>query len=394
MLIASRVRPVGRRCNEQQRITAVGIRWEESYTLPTTLATPMTEKNTPSQDSGSKEQVAAEEPELQDQVDALLDEVEALTEEALTEVGGAEQEDASARPATVPNSDPARAVIADDVGLTDQSPLIQEGDRIPVEEVVADVDHELDQMEKLIGGGGGTKTPTVRSHIDEASSADEEAVAAPDDEATAREEKALRTLEPNDWDPESTSAEGAGAGNTVASEGTDAVAADIPAQTAATLDDEVASQIPSTPEDSTSVLSREEQSLDGDIDALLAAGQASEDKELTDELVPEASSAVEEAKPESARREADRDQQTETGPQLDWESISVWQLLKARVLARSKHLLSLLVERLVGRFVRILEGIDALVGHRFSPAVRELIGYCALGTLAMCLVGIIIALWR
>ena len=96
---------------------------------------------------------AAEEPDLRDQVDELLDEVEALTKETL---GESESGGARGAPPDVPTRDPAKETAADDVGLSSKSPLVQDGERTPVEEVAADVDQELDQMERLISGIGGS----------------------------------------------------------------------------------------------------------------------------------------------------------------------------------------------------------------------------------------------
>ena len=280
----------------------------------------------------------------------------------------------STKPDTVPNSDPAKEVIADDVGLTDQSPLIQEGDRTPVEEVVADVDLELDQMEKLIGGMGGAAVPEGGGHADEAPIIDEAAVGVSDHETTAPEEgAALHALPGLPGEPQPAPAGGMDAG-AAASDAGDAALIDSAA-----------------PEEPAGRPSRREQSLDDDIDALLANGREAEDQTADDEqLAHEDSSVVDEIQSDTAAP----NQQAESTQEPDWGSITVWQLVKTRLLARSKRTFSLLRERLGEALVGLLDKIDGLIGDRLPAAVREVIGYCALGTLAMCLVAVLIALLR
>ena len=107
----------------------------------------MSEQETPNKGQ-TPPPVAAEEPLLEDDIEKLVNEVESLTTEVLVST------DSNPAGSEVPTRDPAKEPIADDAGLSAASPLVQDGAPTSVEEVVADVDHELDEMEKLIGGLG------------------------------------------------------------------------------------------------------------------------------------------------------------------------------------------------------------------------------------------------
>lgn len=288
----------------------------------------------------SKPGAASSDECLDDQIDRLLGEVEALTDEVLTDsdpsVGIAPAAEAGGS-----GGDPARAPVADDVGLSKASPLIQDGERVPPEDVVADVDQELSRMEQLISGMSATSDSAAPSR-------------------------------------DSGSSPG------------------FPAGRPATVDEDIAGAIPSEPlpaaPPSFEVVSEQERQLDRDLDALLA--------EVPDLPPPPPSAADGAGAPrqsESAPKVAVADSPAPRAaddprqPEDLLDSVSIWRLLRVRSAARSRRLIGSARQFGGRRLVQILDWFDDRLGCRVPPMVKELIGYCALGTLAMCLVALAIS---
>ncbi|MCH7871521.1 MAG: hypothetical protein IID33_07455 [Planctomycetes bacterium] len=356
----------------------------------------------------SQPPAAAQEPELQDQVDQLLDEVEALTKETL-----GESESAEARtPAEVPTTDPAKEQAADDVGLSSESALVQDGERTSVEEVAADVDQELDHMERLIGGIGGSTSPADSGTSDGAEAAAEVPAEVPDPEpptgaenTTASDGDAIEAIDDKqpapepavDAEPDSTPPDPA--------EGVDAsLEKDIAEIVASTLDADppteadalIAGEIPSDPggllhadpETLESTESAKETTLDQDIDALLASSEVAD-------LEAPSTDAPPPADPKDPTATTDRTApKPEAAPQsdIDLESIPIWRVLKLKLKAKSRRLGLFVGRRGTDALVWLLDRIDAKIGNKLPPMARELIGYCALATLAMSIIALLIFL--
>ncbi len=87
--------------------------------------------------------------DLDHEIDHLLSDVESLTDEILSGPPRSSENTPQKMAPVVTDSQPITPPV-DDAGLSAQTPLIQDGDRVAVEEIVADVDHELDQMEKKV----------------------------------------------------------------------------------------------------------------------------------------------------------------------------------------------------------------------------------------------------
>ncbi len=344
---------------------------------------------------------AADEPDLQDEVDQLLDEVEALTKETLGESESGEARE----PADVPTTDPAKEIAADDVGLSGGSPLIQDGQRTSVEEVAADVDQELDQMERLISGIGGSTSDVDAGTSEQAGVAAEPPSAAPDpmppteaENATAADTEAIGNIE--EEQPASEPAVDAGPDSmppALADGGDTSLDEDIAEIVAATMDADpptdpptepdalIAGQIPSDPDDLLApdpeslhpAESAAETTLDDDLDALLASSEVAELEGVT----PPATTNRADPKPAGTP-------QTE----IDLASIPIWRVVKLKLKARSHHLAGSARRRATDALVWLLDRIDAKIGNKLPPMARELVGYCALATLAMSVIALIIFL--
>ena len=341
---------------------------------------------------------AAEEPDLQNQVDELLDEVEALTKETL---GESESGEARA-PADVPTTDPAKEIAADDVGLSSESPLVQDGERTSVEEVAADVDQELDQMERLISGIGGSTSPGDSSTSDQTDVAAALPAEASDAEpptdaenTTTSEVEVIGSLAEERVASEPTADAGANP-MPPASAGHARLDEDIPEIDAATPNADppiepdalIAGQIPSDPQDLQPAESAKETTLDQDIDALLATAEVAEPKGSMADVSPPADPGE---APATTDRAAPK---TEAAPQsdIDLESISIWRVVKLKLKARTLHLAVFIRRKAIDALVWLLDRIDAKIGNKLPPMAREIAGYCALATLAMSIIALIIFL--
>lgn len=352
--------------------------------------------------------VAGEEPDLQNQVDELLDEVEALTKETL---GESESGEARA-PADVPTTDPAKEIAADDVGLSSESPLVQDGERTSVEEVAADVDQELDQMERLISGIGGSTSPADSGTSDQTEVAAAVPVEAPDPESpkdaentTASDVDAITTIE--EQQPASEPAVGAGPDPmppASADDGDTSLDEDIAEIVGSTLDAApptepdalITGQIPSDPEDLPAAdpeslqpaESAKEATLDQDIDALLATPGDADLEAPSADVPPPADPGDTPATTDTAAPKPAAAPQ----PDIDLESIPIWRVVKLKLKARTRHLGLFIGQRGTDVLVWLLDRIDAKIGNKLPPMVRELIGYCALATLAMAIIALIMLL--
>jgi len=323
----------------------------------------MSEAETPNEGQ-APQPVAADEPALEDDLEKLVNEVESLTNDVL-----ASTDSKAANGGEVPTRDPAKEPVADDAGLSAASPLVQDGDPTGVEEVVADVDHELDQMEKLIGSLG-------------------EPMDAQDDVADSVPSPAV----------ESAGESASGVANAVP--GLESPADDIadelpntPATAAASPEQEIAGQIPATPEQSEAPASRTEKVLDQDLDALLAPPDegAEPPLEASDLLADSESEPAEETSPEPLAAKPQEQPIDSARPSAaDVEDLPLWQILKSRLLARIRRLRVAVGSMLLNGVLALLERIDARIGQRLPPMVKELIGYCALGTLGMCVVALLV----
>ncbi len=342
--------------------------------------------------------VAAEQPDLQDQVDALLDEVEALTKETL---GESESGEARA-PADVPTTDPAKEIAADDAGLSSESPLVQDGERTSVEEVAADVDQELDQMERLISGIGGSASPADSGASDQTDVAAAPAAEAPDSEpptdaqnTTASDVDVICSIEEEQPAPEPAMDAGsdpmppADAGDTSLDEDiAEIVASTLDADPPTEPDALIADQIPSDPESLQPLESAKETSLDQDIDALLATSEVADLEARSADVLaavdpgdPPATTDRAAPKPESAPRS-----------DIDLESIPIWRVMKLKLKAKSRYFGLFIGRRGTDALVWLLDRIDAKIGKKLPPMAREMVGYCALATLAMSIIALIIFL--
>ena len=352
---------------------------------------------------------AAEEPELHDQVDQLLDEVEALTKETL---GESEADETRSAPADLPTSDPAKETAADDVGLSNDSPLVQDGERTSVEEVAADVDQELDQMERLIGGIGGSTSPADAgpSHptgvdanrppeaprpepptdAENATASDVDVIASIEEEQPASEPAV--DAGPDPMLPGSADGGDAGLDEDIA----EIVASTLDADPPTEPDALIAGQIPADPEgplhadpeSAQPAESAKETTLDEDLDELLASSEGADLEAPAADISP----PTDAGKPPVTK---DRVAPKSGGPpqlEIDLESIPIWRVVKLKFRARSRH-----VGLLIGRggtdaLVWLLELIDAMIGKKMPPMAREIAGYCALATLAMSIIALIIFL--
>jgi len=336
---------------------------------------------------------AADEPDLQDQVDHLLDEVEELTKETL---GESESSEARA-PADVPTTDPAKDIVADDVGLSSGSALVQDGGRTPVEEVAADVDQELDQMERLISGIGGSTSPTDSGTSDQTDLAATIPAVAPDPEPPTDAENTLASgvdvigsIDAEQGAPEPAVDTGSDAMPPAVADGEDtSLDEDIAEIVASTLDAEppsepdalIADQIPSDPQSLQPAESAKETSLDQDIDALLASSGVADLEAPSADVPPPAATDDAAPKPEAAPQS-----------DIDLESIPIWRVIKLKLKAKSRYFGLFIGRRGTDALVWLLDRIDAKIGNKLPPMAREMVGYCALATLAMSIIALIIFL--
>ena len=343
---------------------------------------------------------AAEEPELEDQVDQLLDEVEALTKETL---GESESGEARA-PADVPTTDPAKEIAADDVGLSSESPLVQDGERTPVEEVAAGVDQELDQMERLISGIGGSTSPDDSGTSDQTEVAAAAGAEAPDPElptdtentpasdvdvteTVEEEQSAPESAEdtgPDPMPPASVDDEATGLDDDIAEIVASTLETDPPTEPDALID----SQIPSDPEGHQSAESAKETTLDRDIDTLLASSELAELEAPIADVSPPADQKETPATTETAAPKPTAAPQ----PDIDLESVPIWRVVKLKFKAKSRYFGLFIGRKGTDFLVWLLDRIDAKIGNKLPPMAREMAGYCALATLAMSIIALIIFL--
>ena len=354
----------------------------------------------------SQPPAAAEEPELQDQVDQLLDEVEALTKETL---GESESGEARA-PAEVPTTDPAKEQAADDVGLSSESALVQDGERTSVEEVAADVDQELDQMERLISGIGGSASPADSGTSDGAEAAAAIPAEAPNPEpptdaenTTASDGDVIEAIDEKHPAPEPAVDAGSDSmppddsGDTSLEEDiAEIVASTLDADPATEADALIAGEIPSDPggllhadlETLEPTESAKETTLDQDIDALLASSEVADLEDPSTDAPPPA------APKDPTATTGQTTPKPRAAPQsdIDLESIPIWRVLKLKLKAKSRRLGLFVGRRGTDALVWLLDRIDAKIGNKLPPMAREMIGYCALATLAMSIIALIIFL--
>jgi hypothetical protein len=154
------------------------------------------------------------------------------------------------------------------------------------------------------------------------------------------------------------------------------------------LDAPIAGQIPSYPEDLLPAESAKETTLDQDIDALLASSQVADLEAPSADLPPLADPGNPPATTDSAALKPRGAPQ----PDIDLESILIWRVVKLKLKARSLHLALFIRRKTTDALVWLLERIDARIGNKLSPMVREMVGYCALATLAMSIIALIIFL--
>ena len=77
---------------------------------------------------------------------------------------------------------------------------------------------------------------------------------------------------------------------------------------------------------------------------------------------------------------------------IDLESISIWRVVKLKLKARTLHLAVFIRRKAIDALVWLLDRIDAKIGNKLPPMAREIAGYCALATLAMSIIALIIFL--
>lgn len=356
-----------------------------SYTREEPLATLMSDSENANQDS-VQEPAAGSESDVSDDLDKLLEDVEALTDEALATPDTGGPKDSKPDGDSVPSRDPAKEVIADDVGLSAESPLIQDGEKTPVEEVVADVDQELDQMEKLIGGLAAPastedtepeipipdipQSPEDTSTEDSFLSADE----------VGRLEADANAADPSET-PERLEADESASPAPESLEGSEE-------EPLAGGDEEIAGQIPTAPSEADSESSEDEKALDDDIESLLATHESEEvDLAAGDEIDAD---SLERPRSDAPEHPANQDKTPES---VDLESVQLWPLIRQRFAAKLQQVLQRVCQKLAFGLVRLLEKIDSLIGRRVPPMARELIGYCALATLAMSVIALLVAIF-
>lgn len=328
--------------------------------------------------------------DLDAQVDRLLDDVESLTTEILAEPGEA--------PGPVPASDPKQSVAPDDRDLTPEPPLVVDREPTAIEDVVSDVELELDRaQDKLSALGGESNADTAQD--DSPPSAE---LTTLDDETT--DDVLLREMEQLICDTEELKKEVgpvADATEPDAPSPTDSVPAPEGSDVDTELDllhdllDEMASDTPEdapaderppsvpAPEPPRSV-SSQERALDDEINSLLedapAAAVAPEPTKAPDPVVEPDDPELEST--ETLREPLSTD---------DLQGVSIWRLAKTRAVQRTQHIARITVKQLAVGTVALLELLDRPF-KKLSTGTREIIGYCALGTLAMCVIAMVAVL--
>ncbi len=339
---------------------------------------------------------AEDEPALQDEVDQLLDDVDALTKETL---GEGESADAGA-PAEVPTTDPAKDIAADDVGLSSETPLIQDGERTSVEEVTAEVDQELDQMERLISGIGGSTAPDDSGNADQIDVAAAIPAEAPGPTPPTHPENTsasdVEVIERTEEEPCASAPAADAAGTSLDEDIAEIVASSLGPTPTTEPDNLIAGQILSDPEDllhadpesAQAAESAKETILNDDLDALLASSEGADLEAPASDISPPADPR----NPPVTKKRVAPKSGGPPQPEIDLASISIWRVVKLKFRARSRQLALAMRRRATNALVWLLERIDAKIGNKLPPMARELVGYCALATLAMSIIALIILL--
>lgn len=282
---------------------------------------------------------AAPQSTLSRELDRLLQEVEALTEEVLADTSP--NPAAASAPTAQTPPPPAAQPAIDDRGIASETPLVHQVESVPLEDLVADVDRELDHMEQLLQSTGEAddRAPPLAEEFPDIPEVPEKpsvAQLAVDLEAAS---KAAASLE-------------------------------SPAQ------------------------STKEQKLDDDLDALLAGQAPLAAARPPPVAVPRPAPAAD-LPPASTQLEQKPTPAPGRTPAIDptmLEGISIGRLMVERLKRNARRTLAALTGRSLNALLKLLNGFDALIGHRLSPRARELAGFCALGTLAMCVVALVVAL--
>lgn len=166
-----------------------------------------------------------------------------------------------------------------------------------------------------------------------------------------------------------------------------------PATAAARPEGEIADQIPAAPEQLEVPASTTEKVLDQDLDALLAPPEkgAEPPLEVGDLLSHSETEFLDVTSPEPSPAESQEQPIDSATPSAaDLADLPLWQILKSRLLARLRRLQVAAGSVLLNGVLTLLEKIDDRIGERIPPMVKELLGYCALGTLGMCVVALLV----
>jgi hypothetical protein len=308
---------------------------------------------------------AAEGDDLDQRLDNLLDEVEALTDEVLA--------DPPEPAADAPAEDPATQIARDDVGLSDQ--VVQDDNQQDTTELLADVDQELDEMERIIGNMGAAG-PEATPDTAEVPDQPDPPESSPD---ALLEDDDIASLIPSD--PLKIS----GAGTAKREENAEPVASEpapAPAPAPPPAVEDVADETP--PEEEAAEVSELENELESDLHALLSK------KRMADDGPP---TTAEPDQPPPATVDGPLPDDIKPDVAKSLESISIWRHVRLKVSARFARWGRAVVDRIVHVLVIVLDRADGPTSH-LSPGTKELIGYCALGTLAMSVVALIVALLR
>ncbi len=352
---------------------------------------------------------------LEDEVDKLLDEVEALTQEVLSE---------SPATAEVPHADPRRQVAADDAGLAGESPLIQDGEPTSVDDIVADVDLELDRASRKLGH---VMDPQVADDDADAphSPASEESALEPDLEAIAELEALERELgessipgadlSPDTAETRPADSAGATAGIVDELEELQRSVNDLSGEVMSHAHSSTAApeatppptaQPPKPPGELAADVESELDQLENLLSELEgkpapeppspAPGPAIDAEVAPPETQPSAEEVALDADLETllAAPPVQRGNQSEEAAAdgIDLDSISVWALFRERLSQRVRASADALRCNGQDRMIGILDLLDRPFG-RISPRHKELIGYCAIATVAMSGVAAVLAVF-
>ena len=375
-----------------------------------------------------------EKDDLDQQVDELLNDVDSLTSEVVADASKVISES----PESEINPDKP---IQDDAGLSDESPLIQDGEKIESEDIVSDVDYELNHMEKLINqlADPDPKNDPFKAegqqvqkeNYGDEGEESEDAIAQMDAYAGSDEESNFESEEDNIDD--------------VAS-----LIAGEPENFSTSTDEDIPDINESQQEASTEINDSDElvehaavgaaeeedeaekllNSLD-DVEEQEADEQedneqkVDEQEDIIDPLADLSKKSDEDSKPEPAdnstpdfdmdmdldnipdldipspeppkSKPADTEKKETTGilPQSsfgqdDLETISLWRITKLRVLVRLRFIAGYTGNKIANMMVGILEKLNKPF-RNLSQWGKELIGFCALGTLVMATISLIIA---